>query len=206
MARIGRRFVPQSTIDRRVQRKDDRYAAELRRRQRHPLDEPVVEIALIPKEGPNNAIVIDVEIVPADGEVEGVSSTHIPEGKAHKSYPKPSTKVDRAIAAANARLADRRKLVAWAFAVKTRDQWRDRKTGKRLLRTLNLDPLRAEAHHIVSKDDPAVRYDVRNGITLSLVTHDAVERGLYRIEGTAWFTVNGVTYIDATFPVRFVRT
>lgn len=30
--RIGHRFVPQSTIDRRVQQKDDRLAAELRRR------------------------------------------------------------------------------------------------------------------------------------------------------------------------------
>lgn len=61
-------------------------------------------------------------------------------------------------------------------------------------------------HHIVSRDDPAVRYDVRNGICLSFATHFAVERGDLRIEGSAWFTVGGVRYIDASAPVRFVQT
>jgi hypothetical protein len=59
---------------------------------------------------------------------------------------------------------------------------------------------------VVSKDDWAVRYDVRNGICLSLATHDAVTRGQLTIEGTAWFTVKGTRYIDATAPVIFVRT
>lgn len=117
-----------------------------------------------------------------------------------------ATRLDRAIENRAARLLDAKKLRDWAYQVKTRDQWRDRKTGVRLLRTLNLDPLRAEAHHVVAKDDWAVRYDIRNGITLSLATHERVERGLYRIEGTAWFRVRGVRYIDATFPVIFVRT
>jgi hypothetical protein len=58
----------------------------------------------------------------------------------------------------------------------------------------------------VPKSDRAVRYDVRNGICLSLATHLAVETGRLRIEGTAWFVKNGVTYIDGTAPVRFVRT
>lgn len=205
MTRVGRRFVPQSTIERRVQATDDRYAADLRRRQRHPLDEPVVvpvvvEVALVPKEPDNNGIVIDVALVPVKVSAPPENSTR----EIRKRLVKPS-RVTRAIAQTAARTLDRRKLVAWAVAVKTRDQWRDRRTGTRLLRTLNLDPRRAEAHHLVSRDVRAVRYDVRNGITLSLVTHDAVERGLLRIEGSAWFTVGGVTYIDATAPVRFVR-
>jgi hypothetical protein len=58
----------------------------------------------------------------------------------------------------------------------------------------------------VPKADPAVRTDIRNGVTLSLETHEAVERGAYRIEGTAWFTIRGTRYIDATAPVYFVRT
>lgn len=116
------------------------------------------------------------------------------------------TRLDRAIASRAARLEDQRQLRAWAIAVKTRDRWRDMKTGRRVHRRLELDPQRAEAHHIVSKDDWTVRYDVRNGITLSFETHEAVERGVYRIEGTAWFTIDGVRYIDATFPVVFVRT
>lgn len=116
------------------------------------------------------------------------------------------TKLDRAIANKTARLNDARALRAWAFAVKTRDQWKDRKTGARVRRCLELDPDRAEAHHIAGKDDWTVRYDVRNGICLSLATHDAVTRGQLVIEGTAWFTIAGTRYIDARFPVIFVRT
>jgi hypothetical protein len=115
------------------------------------------------------------------------------------------TRLDRAIANKAARLLDAKKLRAWAFEVKTRDKWRDRKTGRRVLRTLNLDPDRAEAHHVASKDDHAVRYDVRNGICLSLATHDAVTRGQLAIEGTAWFSIKGTRYIDATHAVIFVR-
>jgi hypothetical protein len=122
------------------------------------------------------------------------------------AVPKGSTRLDRAIAKKAARLDDAKQLRAWAFAVKDRDRWRDRKTGRRVLRTLSLDPDRGEAHHIVSKDDPAVRYDVRNGLTLSLQSHLEVEQGRYRIEGTAWFTVKGQRYIDATHAVVFVRT
>lgn len=189
MTRIGRRMVPQSTIERRVQAKDDRIAAELREKY-FPVV-LVVDVALVPDPAAPRGPVVECALVPTTP---------------HKSFPKPSTRVTRAIAQSAVRLLDRRKLVAWSFAVKSRDQWRDRKTGVRLLRTLNLDPLRAEAYHVVSRDDRAVRYDVRNGITLSLVTHDAVERGLYRIEGTAWFTVQGTRCIDASSPVRFVRT
>lgn len=116
------------------------------------------------------------------------------------------TKLDRAIANKAARLLDERKLRQWAFAVKDRDQWRDRKTGRRVLRTLALDPDRAEAHHVEPKGNWATRYDVRNGLTLSYETHAKVERGDYRIEGTAWFTIDGTRYIDCTAPVTFVRT
>jgi hypothetical protein len=116
------------------------------------------------------------------------------------------TKLDRAIASKAARLKDERLLRQWAFAVKDRDKWRDQKTGKRVRRCLELDPDRAEAHHIEPKANWATRYDIRNGVTLSYATHAQVERGDYRIEGTAWFVIDGVRYIDATAPVTFVRT
>jgi hypothetical protein len=115
------------------------------------------------------------------------------------------TRLDRAIDHKTARLEDEKRLRAWAFAVKTRDKWTDRKTGRRVLRCLDLDPDRAEAHHLVSRDDWAVRYDVRNGICLSFATHMLVERNKYRIEGTAWFTIKGTRYIDATEAVIWVR-
>jgi len=123
-----------------------------------------------------------------------------------RACPKPSTRLARAIAKKAARLEDARKLRAWARAVKERDLWKDRRTGVRVRSTRELDPLRAEAHHVVSRDDWAVRYDVRNGITLSLETHDLVERGVLTIVGTVFFDVDGVRYIDASYPVRFVRT
>lgn len=113
------------------------------------------------------------------------------------------TKLDRAVDKKKARLEDARKLLAWARQVKDLDKWRDRKTGKRLTRTRDLDPLRAEAHHIASKDDWAVRYDIRNGITLAYETHDAVERNTLRIVGTVFFEINGVRYINGREPVTF---
>lgn len=115
------------------------------------------------------------------------------------------TKLDRAVEKKAADREDDKKLAAWALAVKERDGWKDRRTGKRLKRTRALDPLRAEAHHIVSRDDEAVRYDVRNGITLSFQTHDAVERNKLRIVGTKCFRIGQTRYIDATFPVKFVE-
>ena len=209
MRYIGRKFVPQSTIDRRVQEKDDRVNAELaafRKRTSNaalfPKSPPaVVEVALVP-DPENNAIVSEPAIVPVakhPGQIDEILTCEYPR------FRKPS-KLDRAIVKKIARLLDAKWLRRWAAEVKARDRWCDRMTGVRLRRCLELDPLRAEAHHLVSKTDSAVRYDVRNGICLSLLTHDAVERGLFRIEGTAWFTVDGVTYIDATEPVVFVRT
>jgi hypothetical protein len=121
------------------------------------------------------------------------------------TFKKGSTKLDRAIASKAARLLDAQLLRVWARAVKDRDLWKDRKTGRAVRSTRTLDPDRAESHHIVSKDDRAVRYDVRNGLCLSFATHEDVEHNRYRIEGTAWFRKGGCRYIDATYAVTFVR-
>ena len=121
------------------------------------------------------------------------------------AHPKGSTKLDRAIANKAARLADKKALEVWSRAVKDRDRWTDRKTGVKVHSTKQLDPLRAEAHHIEPKATRATRYDLRNGVTLSLATHQAVELGQLRIEGTVYFRVGGARYIDGTYPVHFVR-
>ena len=121
------------------------------------------------------------------------------------TFKKSGSTLDRAIAKKAARLADARKLRVWAQAVKTRDLWKDRKTGQRVRSTRQLDPLRAEAHHIVSKDDHAVRYDVRNGVCLSLATHEAITHNRLRIDGTVFFRKGGCRYIDGTYAIYFVR-
>lgn len=120
-----------------------------------------------------------------------------------RSGPKPSTRLARAIERKAKRLDDQKQLLAWAKAVKDRDHYKDRRTGVRVRVTRDLDPLRAEAHHVVSRDDWAVRYDVRNGICLSFETHDLVERGVLKIVGTVFFRKGGTRYIDARYPVRF---
>lgn len=122
-----------------------------------------------------------------------------------RACPKTATKLARAIANKAARLDDQKKLRAWAYAVKDRDKWTDRKTGVRVLRTRQLDPLRAEAHHIEPRENKATRYDVRNGLCLSFATHYLIETNQLRIAGTQFFRTGGSTYIDATFPVLFVR-
>jgi hypothetical protein len=104
---------------------------------------PVVDVALVPIDPDNNGIVIEVALVPVAKQSGQFDEKLISE---YRSFPKPSTRVTRAIASRAARVLDRRKLVAWSFAVKSRDGWRDRKTGVRLRRCLELDPLRAEAH------------------------------------------------------------
>lgn len=121
-----------------------------------------------------------------------------------RATPKPTT-LERAIANKAKRLADARQLRQWALAVKHRDGWTCRKTGMRLRRCLALDPLRAESHHVEPRANKAVRFDVRNGLTLSYLLHAQVERGDYRIEGTVFFRKGGATYINANFPVIFVR-
>jgi len=64
-------------------------------------------------------------------------------------------------------------------------------------------PRRAEAHHIAAKADKAVRYDVRNGITLAKENHEKVEANVLEIIGTKWFVLGGKRYIDATAAVIF---
>ncbi len=177
----------------------DSLAARVRRLR------PIVEVALVPAPDQLGPIV-EVEIIPVRElrrlqQLKTLAEIHaVP-----RAIPKPSTKLDRAIARKAARLDDAKKLRAMALAVKTRDQWKCRKTGARLRRTMDLDPLRAECHHLVSRADRAVRYDVRNGITLSLATHIAVERGQYRIDGTVFFRLNGQRYVNCDYPVIFVR-
>lgn len=86
-----------------------------------------------------------------------------------------------------------------------RDHGRDRLTRRKVKKTIALDPLRGEVHHVVSRDDRAVRYDRRNLLLLSLETHGRVERHELRIVGTHWFTINGKTYVNTEYPVRFEK-
>lgn len=126
--------------------------------------------------------------------------------RATPKYELPS-KTEKARAKQKADKDDEQKLAAWGKAVKNRDEWTDRYTGKRLKRTkgLSFDPDAAHAHHVEPRENWDTRHDVRNGITLSFETHEKVEKNQLRIVGTKFFTVNGKRYVDCTHRVRFAK-
>lgn len=105
---------------------------------------------------------------------------------------------------------DDKKLAVWRDEVFDRDERKCRCCGLKVLRLQIkiLHPRRAEAHHVAGRDDQAVRYDVRNGLTLCLKCHERVTgvvNDKLRIVGTVWFIKGGQRYINAQFPVTFVK-
>lgn len=114
------------------------------------------------------------------------------------------TKMDKAEAKKKAQGLDERKLRTWAKQVKERDAWKDRMTGQRVTSAkLALTPDAAHAHHVEPRENYDVRYDTRNGLTLSARSHDLVERNKIRIVGTVFFQVNGRRYINCDHVVKF---
>lgn len=103
---------------------------------------------------------------------------------------------------------DAKRLDHWRRSVRTRDRGRCRVCGVKTVTTIDRDPKRGEAHHIVSRTDAAVRTDVRNGLWCCLKCHQRFKgRGVrLHVIGTAaqMFTAaNGKQYLDATQPLQF---
>ncbi len=98
---------------------------------------------------------------------------------------------------------DERQLADWRNAVGTRDKWIDRFTGKKTERTLAHVLNRAEAHHLSPRANKDTRFDRRNGVHLSLHSHEQVTHGEIRIKGTSFYRLNSKRYIDADFPLIF---
>jgi ribosomal protein L37AE/L43A len=80
---------------------------------------------------------------------------------------------------------DAKALEQWAHAVRRRDRERCRVCGIRTVRTLELDPRRGEAHHIVSRTNPVIRVDVRNGLWTCGKCHSLLTRHKLFVIGTA---------------------
>lgn len=96
----------------------------------------------------------------------------------------------------------------WRDEVFDRDERKCRCCGLKVIRLQIkiLHPRRAEAHHVAGRDDQAVRYDVRNGLTLRLKCHQRVTGVVgakLQIVGTVFFRLAGQRYINAQFPVEF---
>lgn len=116
------------------------------------------------------------------------------------------TRMDRAIEKKQDKREDERKLATWAKAVKNRDKWTDMYTGrpvKKPGKVSIIDPDVAHAHHGEPRENYDVRYDIRNGITLSALTHEKVEKNELAIVGKHYFVVNGKRYLNLSKPVKF---
>jgi hypothetical protein len=104
--------------------------------------------------------------------------------------------------------SDARQLEAWRSDVFRLDGFRCRHCGRRVVRSLERKPNRAEANHVAGRADRAVRYDVRNGITLCLQCHRRVTGTVadkLRIVGTVFFWLGGRRYINARERVEFKK-
>lgn len=99
---------------------------------------------------------------------------------------------------------DHARLAHWRCAVRARDQV-SRYSRTRVVVTIRLQHNQAQCHHIAGRAEKAVRYDVRNGILLNAVEHEAVERGSLQLLGTRFFDEAGKTYLNADFPVFVLK-
>jgi predicted restriction endonuclease len=106
-----------------------------------------------------------------------------------------------------AKKLDAKELDAWRRAVSARDRGRCRVCGIRTLATLELVPNRREIHHVVSRTNPLIRYDVRNGLTVCKTHHDQLTRHQLFVIGTAadLFVAGrtGKKYLNTDRPLKF---
>jgi len=96
----------------------------------------------------------------------------------------------------------------WKARVFQRDKGICRCCGRKVKKTLEHVPQRAEAHHLKTRADKAVRYDVRNGLLVCLFPcHDGITTGKIAVTQHArlMFTLDGKSYINGSEPVEFRR-
>lgn len=118
---------------------------------------------------------------------------------------KPSqTRLDEKVAADK---DDAKLLREWARYVRLRDQGICRVCGVQTIQTLELDPKRQEIHHIVSRTNQAIRYDVRNGLCVCLRDHQRLTRHQLFVMGTAAQMYQagrtGKWYLNGNEPLQF---
>ena len=76
-----------------------------------------------------------------------------------------------------ARKLDEKELAKWRAAIWKRDEGKCRVCGRRVKRTLSLDPLRGEVHHVRGRNvTPENRYSVAHALLLCKSCHDKAGR------------------------------
>lgn len=94
---------------------------------------------------------------------------------------------------------------AWRKGCIARDGKVCRCCQRKVVAQLALAPERLEVHHIASRADQAVRWDLRNGIVLCSECHEKVTRYLLVLlqHVKSLFSVGQKAYIDASKKVTF---
>jgi predicted restriction endonuclease len=97
--------------------------------------------------------------------------------------------------------------IGFRLAVWRRDQGRCRVCGVKVKRTLELDPVRGEVHHIRRREHMATRFDARNGLLVCLTCHSQFKARTLDVIGKAtdMFTLEGRKYLNADRPLIVVR-
>jgi hypothetical protein len=113
--------------------------------------------------------------------------------------PAPIAKLERSVAKKKADDKDARELAQWSAAVRKRDRWTDRYTGKPVKKAKEVGvahPDCGHAHHVEPRTNVDVRYDRRNGLTVSWATHLRLEANELTVIGKKYFTKNGKKYLN----------
>lgn len=113
----------------------------------------------------------------------------------------------RVLTKAKAQKDDKKQLDAFKAAVWKRDEGKCRVCGKKVKKTLALDPKRGEVHHLVSRAAKHLRHDPRNGVLVCYLDHQAIEHNDVHVRGSAsqMFEASGKSYLNADCPLQFVR-
>ena len=113
--------------------------------------------------------------------------------------PAPIAKLERSVSKKQADDKDARELAAWSLAVRTRDKFTDRFTGKKVQPAKQVGvthPDCGHAHHVEPRENRDTRTDRRNGLTVSFATHQRLEANELKVVGTKYFTKNGKKYLN----------
>ena len=97
---------------------------------------------------------------------------------------------------------------ACKLAVDERDRGKCRVCLRRVVKTLALDPKRAEHHHLCRRSkEKALRLDSRNIVLVHLACHQLIER--HKLEpvqkDVLKFQLAGVSYVNADYLIEFKK-
>lgn len=97
---------------------------------------------------------------------------------------------------------------AWKKAVWKRDGGKCRWCKRDVKKCLELAPERGECHHVSGRVVKEIRWDRRNGVLVCASCHERLTGKVaekHKIESMHTFAADGIRYVNADKPIRFVR-